>query len=43
MIKMDVKRWRTKVEENGRGYVRWRWFFKNCKGTEEESEEVVFH
>jgi hypothetical protein len=25
-----------------RGYVRWPGFFKNCRATEEEEEEIIY-
>jgi hypothetical protein len=41
MIKMGVKRWRTKqwTEENGGKYVRRPRFFKNCRATEKKKKK----
>jgi hypothetical protein len=41
MIKMGVKRWRTKqwAEENGGKYVRRPRFFKNCRATEKKKKK----
>jgi hypothetical protein len=41
MIKMGVKRWRTKqwTEENVRKYVRRPRFFENCRATEKKKNK----
>jgi hypothetical protein len=42
MVKIGVKRWRTKAMDRGK-YVRRPRFFKNCRATEKNKKKTSNH